>query len=266
MHILDTIVQQKKKEVSALKELHSLEKLIASLDTDIAVTSLKASIMAAPHGGIISEFKKKSPSKKNINLKSKISEVVAGYNQAGVAGISVLTDASFFGGHTQDLEAALAITKVPVLRKEFIIDPYQIYQSKALGAHAILLIARILTPEEIKTFTQLAQELNLEVLVEIHNQKELDKCPPNIDIIGVNNRDLDTFKVNYENSIQLKDQLPEDLCKISESGISDTDTMVRLREEGFDGFLIGEMFMATADPGVACQMFLKEYKDKMELR
>lgn len=263
MHILDKIVSHKKQEVERQKLFVTTKDLEQRHFFKLATRSMKAAITAKEHGGIIAEFKKKSPSKQNINLDAVVTEVVSGYEQAGAAGISVLTDENFFGGTQAYLLCARSTVGCPLLRKDFIIDSYQILEAKALGADIILLIARILTKKELQAYTSFAHELGLEVLVEIHNQEELDICPADMDIIGVNNRNLDTFQVDYQNSIRLMKQLPESVCKISESGILDKDTMVMLRRAGFDGFLIGEHFMRSADPGLACATFISEYENKL---
>jgi len=263
MHILDTIVAHKKKEVATRLSSRSIEALKQAAHFSMQPQSMRQAIISDVHGGIISEFKRKSPSKQAINLTAKVSEVVKGYQSAGVAGLSVLTDEHFFGGTESDFLSARSSCSLPMLRKDFILDPYQIYEAKAMGADIILLIARILSKAEMQDFTLLAHDLGLEVLVEVHDQEELDKCPiSSIDIIGVNNRNLDTFEVNYEKSIDLANQLPQDLCRISESGIKDTATMVELRKAGFDGFLIGEAFMRSEHPGDACDTFLKSYRSK----
>ncbi len=265
MHILDKIVVYKKQEVLDLKANNSYKKFERRPAFHTTGPSMKQSILAQDSGGIIAEFKKKSPSKQDINLSAEVIDVVSAYEIAGASGISVLTDGHFFGGHSQDLIQAASTTKLPVLRKDFIIDEFQIVESKSLGASIILLIARILTQEEMKSYTKLAHNLGMEVLVEIHNLKELDKCPVDMDIIGINNRDLDSFVVDYQRSIALMNQLPEDLCRISESGIHNTEVMIELRKAGFDGFLIGELFMRESLPGIACQRLIAEYKAKLQL-
>jgi len=227
MHILDKIVAHKRKEVEQQKTLVSAMKLEQDSHFNLTVPS------------------------------------AAGYQEAGAAGMSVLTDSHFFGGSVADFQNAKSSITLPLLRKDFIIDEYQIVEAKSMGAAVILLIARILTKQEMKTYTQVAHDLGMEVLVEIHNQEELDNCPIEMDLIGVNNRNLDTFEVDYENSIRLKNQLPQSLCKISESGIHSIDTMLMLRKEGFDGFLIGEKFMKEANPGEACKTFLSDYRTKL---
>jgi len=265
MHILDKIVAYKKEEVARQKLFVSTKELENRFYFDQEVPSLKAAILSKADGGVIAEFKKKSPSKKNINLFASVSEVTTAYAAADVAGISVLTDNHFFGGAQIDLLEARKAVAIPLLRKEFIVESDQLVEGKALCGASILLIARILTKNEMRDFTKQAHDLGLEVLVEIHNQRELDNCPPAMDIIGVNNRNLDTFEVDYNNSIHLKNQLPGTLCRISESGILDTATMVMLRREGFDGFLVGERFMRSENPGLACKNFLEAYRSELKV-
>lgn len=259
MHILEEIVFTKHAEILQQKSAVPISSLEKSVLYQRQPLSMKAAILGKEQGGIIAEFKRKSPSKQDINLTANVGTVITGYQKAGAAGISVLTDVSFFGGNKEDLLQARFHVEVPVLRKDFVIDPYQIIESKALGADTILLIARILSQKQLTEFTRQAHDLGMEVLVEIHNQKELDKCPADMDLIGVNNRNLETFEVDYNNSIALQKQLPESVCKISESGIHDVSTMLMLKEAGFDGFLIGERFMKNEDPSKACQDFLAAY-------
>jgi indole-3-glycerol phosphate synthase len=255
MHILDKIVAHKKTEVAALKTKTPVASLEGSLLFEKETNSLAASL-ANSNTGIIAEFKRRSPSKPSINLEAKVRPIVTHYTQAGVSGISVLTDSHFFGGSTQDIIDARRIVNTPLLRKEFIIDEYQIIEAKAIGADAILLITEILTKEEVKSFTELAKSLGLDVLLEIHTEEQLEKYIPSIDIVGVNNRDLTQFTVDPEHSARLFDKLPEDAVKISESGITDPTIIFRLRKVGYEGFLIGERFMNTLDPGQACLRFM----------
>ena len=256
MNILDKIVFDKRREVTSKKKLipvDILEKFPLFLRK---IGSLSQSIKTG--SGIIAEFKRRSPSKQVINHQSSVIDVVKGYEEAGVSGISVLADTKYFGGALDDLIQARETVKIPILRKEFIIDAYQIYEAKAFGADAILLIAAILTEDEIINFSILANELGLEVLLEIHNEEELIKSDlENIDMIGVNNRNLKTFEVSIENSKYLSELIPSDKVKISESGISDIETINQLKQYGFQGFLIGENFMKTNDPGQAAIDFLK---------
>ena len=255
MHILDKIVAHKKTELEARKAKLSIKELeqnpLFTRETNSLATSLKKS-----ETGIIAEFKRRSPSKPMINLDAKVSQIVTHYTQAGVSGISVLTDEHFFGGHAQDILDARRIVETPLLRKEFIIDEYQIIEAKAIGADAILLITEILTKEEVKKFAELAKSIKLDVLLEVHTEQQLKKHNQAVDIVGVNNRDLTQFTVDPDHSVRLFDKLPSEAVKISESGIHNPVTIMRLREVGYQGFLIGERFMKTMDPGKACQQFI----------
>ena len=264
MHLLDQIVAYKRQEIEKAKNLKSASALKRTDLFQRSVSSMRKSILSNIHGGIIAEFKRKSPSKQDINLNAIPSLVAHGYTEAGVAGISVLTDTHFFGGNNSDLLEVRANTSLPVLRKEFIIDTYQLIEAKSIGADCILLIARILKKEELRSLTHQAHDLGMEVLIEVHNQEELDKCPDNMDLIGINNRDLDTFKVDYDNSKKLQSQLPKDLCQIAESGLSDIKVMKNLHDSGFNGFLIGEAFMRDSAPGEKCITFLTDYYDQFK--
>lgn len=209
--------------------------------------------------GIISEFKRRSPSRQVINHTSSVIDVVKGYEKSGVSGISVLTDTKYFGGALDDLVQARDHLNIPLLRKEFIIDLYQIHEARAFGADAILLIAAILKPEEIFTFSKLAHELELEVLLEIHNEDELNKSDlTHTDMVGVNNRNLKTFEVSLETSKALVLKIPKTKVTISESGISTVNAIKDLRNHGFKGFLIGENFMRTENPGMTAMEFIKQ--------
>ena len=184
-----------------------------------------------------------------------------GYENAGASGISVLTDMHYFGGSLDDLLLGRASVQIPLLRKEFIIDEYQLLEAKAFGADAILLIAAVLTKQEIKYLSDFAQSLALEVLLEVHDQEELEKSiMPNINLIGVNNRNLKTFEVSLQNSIDLVNHIPNDFVKISESGLTSTDDIKLLKNHGFQGFLIGENFMKTDNPGKNLEQFINQLK------
>lgn len=212
--------------------------------------------------GIIAEYKRQSPSKGIINDTATIVEVTNGYLDANVAAQSILTDTSFFGGTMADLmEARVINQQKPILRKDFIVDGFQIVEAKAIGADVILLIASCLTEKELKNYGQLATDLGLEILYEVHTQEDLDKMN-DLDnkIIGINNRNLNTFEVDLDNSIKLANQIPDSCIKISESGISDPRIIMGLKEYGFHGFLIGENFMKTENPGVACQEFISQIR------
>jgi indole-3-glycerol phosphate synthase len=212
--------------------------------------------------GIIAEFKRQSPSKGIINDKATIAEVTNGYLEANVAAQSILTDTSFFGGTMADLmEARVLNQQKPILRKDFIVDGFQIVEAKAIGADVILLIASCLTPVELKNYGNLAVDLGMEVLYEVHTQEDLDKIH-DLDnkLIGINNRNLKTFEVDLEHSVKLANQIPDSCIKISESGISDPRIISGLKEYGFQGFLIGENFMNQEHPGVACQEFINQIR------
>jgi indole-3-glycerol phosphate synthase len=259
MNILDKIVLRKREEVEQAKQLVSLKELENGLHFNRTPYSLKDFVLSAERTGIIAEFKRRSPSKGTINAHSSVTEVTQSYAAAGASAISVLTDIDFFGGHPNDLLEARAATAVPLLRKDFMIDEYQIVEAKALGADIILLIAAILTPAEIDGFSQLAKSLGLNVLLEVHNLEELQRSIfPTIDAIGVNNRNLADFSVNIQTSFDLAPEIPAAFLKVSESAISDPKVINQLKGAGFNGFLIGENFMKTTDPGAAIRLFTEE--------
>ncbi len=256
MTILDKITAYKRAEISQREYLVPVESLKKQALFNRETYSLKVSILTK--SGVIAEFKRKSPSKRIINDKASVKEVASGYEKVGASGISVLTDSHFFGGSNEDLFQARQAVDIPILRKDFILSTYQIYEAKAIGADVILLIAAILTKEEIKEFTNLAHQLGLEVLLEIHSEKELEKYHPSIQLIGINNRNLKTFKVDFEHSISLSEKLPKDSIKIAESGINYSKNINRLKKHGFKGFLIGENFMKTENPALACANIINE--------
>jgi len=257
MNILDKIVFDKRREVEIKKSTLPIDFLMSSPLFIRKIFSLKESVKKG--SGIIAEFKRRSPSKDLINNESSVIDVVKGYKKAGVSGISILGDTKYFGGSLEDLVQARNSVDVPILRKEFIIDVYQIYEAKAYGADAILLIAAILTKNEIFTFSKQAKELGLDVLLEIHNEEELIKSNlTNVDLVGVNNRNLKTFEVSLEYSKRLSKLIPKEKVKISESGISSIEAINELKNYGFQGFLIGENFMRTKNPGEEAIRFLKE--------
>jgi len=258
MNILDTIIAHKKTEVAASKEINSIQSLEKSSYFSAPKISLKEYVLRDDKSGIIAEFKRKSPSKGIINETALVPNVTTGYRNAGASALSVLTDTNFFGGTNEDVLAARQVNTIPILRKDFTIDEYQIIEAKSIGANAILLIATVLTKAEIKRFTTLAHNLGLEVLLEIHTNEELDKYIPEISVVGINNRNLKTFEVDFENAIRLAKSLPSHTVKIAESGISDYKNIDYLRRKGFDGFLIGENFMKTENPGQACNDFIEQ--------
>ncbi len=257
MDILEQIIRHKKKEVASLKEHISIRDLEKEPWFERETISLQQRLQDANSHGIIAEFKRKSPSKGIINQHSKPEEVTPLYQEAGAAGVSILTDSNFFGGSIHDILVTRPHLEIPILRKEFIVDEFQIVQAKAIGADAILLIAECLTKREIEKFSLCARNLNLEVLMEIHSEEMLDKVNEHINIIGVNNRNLRTFEVNIEQSITLFSKIPSNFVKISESGVSNNKEIHTLQKVGFDGFLIGENFMKTDNPGQACINFIQ---------
>lgn len=258
MHILDKIINFKTREIQQRKLLKPLEMLQKENGFQMEKISISKHILEK-ETAIIAEFKRKSPSKQDINLSADPESIGSGYEDAGVAGISVLTDYHFFGGSFQDLQAVKSNVKVPILQKDFIVDVYQIYEAKASGADFILLIAAVLSKLQIQEFARIAQQLNLEVLVEIHTEEELEKATcPHVNLIGVNNRNLKTFEVDLEHSIQLASKIPSDFIKVSESGISSIEAVLHLKKAGFQAFLMGENFMKTKEPGKTCKQFINQ--------
>jgi len=258
MNILDKIVKDKYKEVDLKKSMIPTTQLEASVLFERKTASL-ANALRHSQTGIIAEHKRRSPSKETINQNTNVGQVALGYENAGVSGMSVLTDIKYFGGSIEDLVLARASVQMPLLRKEFIISEYQILEAKAYGADVILLIAAILSKEEIKTFSELAKQLGLDVLLEVHNEAELQKSiMPSLDMLGVNNRNLKTFKVSLETSKSLSKLIPDDFVKVSESGISSIDAITDLKQYGYQGFLIGENFMKTENPGKSAKEFIQK--------
>ncbi|MBA4408010.1 MAG: indole-3-glycerol phosphate synthase TrpC [Bacteroidota bacterium] len=261
MNILDEINNHKRTEIAEAKSRVSIEELKASPYFLRTTNSLKAALLAEGASGVIAEFKTKSPSKGVINAEAEASQVTAGYVAAGASGLSVLTDDRFFGGSFEDLaKARWANPKTPILRKDFLLDPYQVYEARAHGADVILLIAESLSKSLLLELTETAKEIGLEVLVEVHSTEELEKLNPMVDLVGVNNRNLRTFKVDVQTSVRLSKLIPEQFVKISESGISNPESIAQLRAVGFKGFLIGETFMKTDNPGKACKEFIEKLK------
>ncbi|CAM3693750.1 indole-3-glycerolphosphate synthase [Flavobacterium saliperosum S13] len=256
MTILDKIITDKKREVALKKQLIPITQLENSVLFGTRTYSL-SKILRNSISGIIAEHKRRSPSKSVINNGYSVEEVVIGYQNAGVSGISVLTDGKYFGGSLDDLLLAKASVNVPLLRKDFIIDEYQILEAKAHGADIILLIAAVLKREEIKQLSEFAHSLGLEVLLEVHNREELEKAiMPSLDMIGVNNRNLKTFEVSLDFSKELAIHIPNEFVKVSESGISSVEAIKELQPFGYQGFLIGEHFMKTENPGIAAKSFM----------
>ena len=259
MNILDKIIADKFKEVELKKSLIPVSQLENSVLFDRKCISLAENLKNG--SGIIAEHKRRSPSKSVINQSLNVQDVAKGYENADVSGISVLTDGKYFGGSLEDLLYARASVNVPILRKEFMIDPYQVTEAKAYGADAILLIAAVLTEEQLIYLANAAKDLSLDVLLEVHNEEELQKSlKVPADMIGVNNRNLKTFEVSINNSKKLAKLIPGEFVKVSESGISNTAAIADLKNFGYQGFLIGENFMKTDDPGAAAIEFITELK------
>lgn len=258
--ILETIIAHKRKETAERQSLYPLKLLEKSLFFPEQPVSLRAYLQREDQEGIIAEFKRRSPSKPQINLYAEAEPTTLAYMQAGASALSVLTDEYFFGGKTADLEAARRVNYCPILRKDFIVNEYQVIEAKSIGADAILLIAAVLSPAEVKKLSGLAFSLGMEVMLELHNEEELDRVVEGINIVGVNNRNLSDFSVSIERSLELAPLLPSECTLVSESGIHSARQVIELREAGFSGFLIGEKFMKTADPGKACTQFIQEIR------
>jgi indole-3-glycerol phosphate synthase len=257
MTILDKILADKAIEVAERKAIKSIDELLKESCFARQTLSLKESLLAS-NSGIISEFKRKSPSKGWIHAGADVVPVTSGYSDAGACGISILTDEIHFGGTPADVIAARSKVACPILRKEFVIDEYQLYEARAMGADLILLIAAALTPQQTKDLARKAHELNLEVLLEVHNEEELGHANEFVDMLGVNNRNLKTFETSIQVSFDLVDKIPSNFVKVSESGISMPQTVLDLRTAGYRGFLMGENFMKEANPAEALQNFIAQ--------
>lgn len=265
MNILDKIIEHKKKEVAERKSRFPVKVLEQSEFFARATFSLKGNVLNESTTGIIAEFKRKSPSKGIINSTAPVDRTTAGYVEAGASALSVLTDTEFFGGSSSDLIAARKVNACPILRKDFTIDEYQIVEAKSIGADAILLIAAVLTPAESQKLATFAHGLGLEVLLEVHDEEELrSNLEVGADLIGVNNRNLKTFEVSIEISKKLAPIIPDSFVKVSESGISDVETIQELRRHGYRGFLMGENFMKHQQPGEEAKVFMERLKIKAD--
>ena len=255
--ILDKILADKFIEVAQRKQSVSISELENSTDFIRTCLSMKQSLLSSPTG-IISEFKRKSPSKGWIHEHAHVAEITSGYCAAGAAGISILTDFPYFGGTARDIIIARPHITCPVLRKDFVIDEYQLYEAKAMGADVILLIAAALSPEKTLGLAKKAHDLGLEVLLEVHNQTELNHANQYVDMMGVNNRNLKTFDVDTNISFELCGMIPDDFVKVSESGISTVEAVRKLRAAGYRGFLMGENFMKEPNPAEALSGFISK--------
>ncbi len=257
MSILEEIIANKKKEIESRRAIIPFEELI-NKDKKRKTISMVNALSVKGSSGIIAEFKTMSPSKGIISREADVETVTLKYVNAGVAGLSVLTDTKYFGGSFDNLKRTRAINNCPVLQKDFIIDEYQIAEAYLNGADVVLLIAAALDRERAGRLAGFAKEYEMEVILEIHSGNEIDMLSKDVDIVGVNNRDLKTFETNVNNSLSLIKDIPAGFLKISESGIYDALTIMRLKEAGFSGFLIGEHFMKEHDPGEACGKLIKQ--------
>jgi indole-3-glycerol phosphate synthase len=261
-NILTEIVAHKHVEVAARKQQRSVEELEQASWFKRTPLSLAQFLQDPAKTGIIAEFKRRSPSKGLINGDVTVQDVTTAYTRYGASGLSVLTDEKFFGGSSDDLQQARTLNNIPILRKDFIVDEYQIVEAKAIGADVILLIAECLTKAEVAQLAKFAHNLGLEVLLEVHSGDQLDKVTDHIQLVGVNNRDLTTFNVDFNRSCELAPQIPAGKCKVAESGISNTDAIITLKAAGFQGFLIGEHFMRQENPPRAFEQFVTELANK----
>lgn len=255
--ILDEIIARKRMELQQQEEAIPAEQLLQRIGIPEPGNSLRHRL-ATSQSGIIAEFKRKSPSKGWINQTADSNTIPLLYEKAGASGLSILTDEPYFGGSLKDLIEARKSVTLPILRKDFVVSDYQIYQAKVVGADVILLIATALSPQACKSLARTAHQFGLEVLLEIHSEQELDHLNEYVDMLGVNNRNLGTFHTDVDTSYKLAEKLPKEFLWVSESGLTDPRTIVSLREIGFKGFLMGETFMKTADPAFALHTFIEE--------
>lgn len=261
MDILEEITLNKEKEVAGRKAIYPVRLLEQALYFDSPTVSLCKYLQRRDLVGIIAEFKRRSPSKGALNEHADVERTSIGYMQAGASALSVLTDQEYFGGKNSDLETARKFNYCPILRKDFIVDEYQVIEAKAIGADAILLIANVLAKKTCQALADTAHSLGLEVFLEIRDKEELDHVDDRFDVVGINNRNLKDFTVDIARSFELGRLLPSSCVKVSESGINEAEDLLALKEEGFNGFLIGETFMRHGHPEIACANFIKHVKE-----
>ncbi|OON65804.1 indole-3-glycerol phosphate synthase TrpC [Hymenobacter sp. CRA2] len=263
--VLARIVAHKRQEVAERRELVPEKLLERSQYIDSPTLSLRGYLRRPELSGIIAEFKRRSPSKGWINEFAQVERTTLGYMQAGASALSVLTDTEFFGGRNEDLTTARRFNLCPILRKDFVVDAYQLLEARSIGADAVLLIASVLSPQQVRQLGRQAQDLGLEVLLEVHDAQELhrtlDVALDAVNLVGVNNRDLRDFSVSIERSLELVEQLPAHLGRVAESGLRTAQDILRLRQAGFDGFLIGETFMRNSRPERACATLVQQLRE-----
>lgn len=269
-NILNEIFEYKKKEVSERRTLYPQKLLERSAFFSTETVSLKKYVLRKDKTGVIAEFKLRSPSKGYINYSADVNHVTLGYMQSGASALSILTDSYFFGGSLEYLKSARKENYCPILQKDFILDTYQLLEAKSYGADAVLLIASMLHKEQLRYLAQFAHELGLEVLFEIHDESELDKLNEYVDLVGINNRNLKTFRVDIQHSLRLREAVPGQFIKIAESGITTPEMAFHLQRNGFDGLLIGETFMKNPNPVEACNRFISnleklQYQNKIKV-
>lgn len=260
MNILEEIVAHKMVEVERKKREVPVAALEHAPLFSRSTYSLREYLVRPDKTGIIAEFKRKSPSKGIFHAAARPEIITKAYARQGASGLSVLTDEKYFSGTNEDLQQARAVNEIPVLRKDFIIDEYQVIEAKAIGSDVILLIAECLSTERVKQLAKLAAELGMETLLEVHSEPQLKKINGDIHLVGINNRDLSTFTVSIQRSFDLVNKLPAEVSKIAESGISNPETIRELKQAGFHGFLVGERFMKEEDPGAAFGRFVERLK------
>lgn len=258
--ILDQIILNKRREVAERQSIVPVKLLERSLYFGTKPLSLRHYLLREDLSGIIAEFKRKSPSKGWINPHAPVERTTIGYMQAGASALSILTDKEFFGGQNEDLITARRFNFCPILRKDFVIDEYQILEAKSIGADAVLLIAAVLTPTEISQLGRFARSLGMEVLLEVHNVEELDRSlnADAVNLVGVNNRNLHDFSMSLETSAELAERIPNDFVKVSESGLNTAAAIQQVRGYGYRGFLLGEAFMRHSRPEKACAALVQE--------
>jgi indole-3-glycerol phosphate synthase len=261
MTILEKIIARKKIEVEERRSLYPVKLLEKSVFFESPCVSFRKYMLRPDKAGIIAEIKRKSPSLGMINKYVSIERTSIGYMQAGASALSILTDTDFFGGKNEDLSTARKFNYCPILRKDFVIDAYQVIESKSIGADVVLLLANVLDSQQIKDLSKLAHSLGMEVLLEVRTQEEIGSANEFVSAIGVNNRDLNDFSVNTKRSFDLADRIPPEFIKVSESGLSSVQTVHDLRMAGFNGFLMGEAFMKDSRPEQACERFIRELKE-----